>query len=316
MKNVINSIGLILVFIIICSFSEIKSNEQSNRSCEKKKESYKEVVAKLVKPNYSDKCKAKAIFTWIATNIKYDYEGFDSGYWKQFESDEDFLKNTFNQRKGICTGYSILFQCMCKEAGLEAVLIDGYARDKNYLAGKAIKSINHSWNAVKIGGEWRLVDVTWAATNSIKGNVNDYYFLTPPDEFGINHYPEENKWQLTNNIIDKDEFDSYPYVSYKYYSLGFNKGFSKVGYVKNNTGSFILYLEAPKDYQKLIKIYSYKDKKWIKEGYTVKKEERDKLVVQLENRGSFMLEVSAAFNNDGQYVINKGLLYYNIDYSY
>ena len=50
----------------------------------------------------------------------------------------------------VCEGYSVLFARMCMEAGVECRVITGTA-----LGG------SHSWNAVKIGGIYYLVDCTW-----------------------------------------------------------------------------------------------------------------------------------------------------------
>ncbi|MDO4321906.1 MAG: Ig-like domain-containing protein [Lachnospiraceae bacterium] len=58
-----------------------------------------------------------------------------------------FLSNTKNV---VCEGYAKAFKILCKKAGIESVLIVGYANGP------------HMWNYVRMeNGNWYMVDVTW-----------------------------------------------------------------------------------------------------------------------------------------------------------
>ena len=104
----------------------------------------------------------------------------------------------------------------------------------------------HAWSAVHIQGHWRLVDPTWGAgdygthasieqhllgdtdteTGEYCSNLNEHYFLTDPKEFSFSHFPSiENgedceKWQLIDNPISLDEFNSLPHLSSMFFELG------------------------------------------------------------------------------------------------
>lgn len=49
---------------------------------------------------------------------------------------------------GVCTGYSRAFMMMAQEAGIPALYVSS-------------ESMNHGWNYVHDGKEWRYIDVTW-----------------------------------------------------------------------------------------------------------------------------------------------------------
>ncbi len=288
----------------------VKKNKPENIS-------YKKVAKEIVKNKVTEVDKVEAIFLWISKNISYDYKGFNNGYWEKFDSYQDVLDNTFRQKKGVCAGYSLLFKKLCEEVGIEAVVIDGYSRNENYLAGKPIVDVNHSWNAVKIDKKWQLLDVTWASTNKVNEQPNSYYFCTKPDEFIINHFPIESRWQLLKNTIKKEEFNNYPYVSYLYYTLGFKNVFSKVGYVANFIGDFIFNnLQLPDGYKVLARLYSYKDNIWLTDGYSFDRDRNNAFVLHLKNRGSYMLEINITSNENDQFKIYKGLICYNVDYTH
>lgn len=68
----------------------------------------------------------------------------------------------------VCDGYSKLLGLLLNEAGIENTLIYGEASQGggNYMA--------HSWNLVKIGGNYYHVDATW---NDNEG-PNKYYLVS------------------------------------------------------------------------------------------------------------------------------------------
>ncbi|HEY1115483.1 MAG TPA: hypothetical protein VGE66_18075, partial [Chitinophagaceae bacterium] len=78
---------------------------------------------------------------------------------------------------------------------------------------------NHAWNAVYIDSTWYLMDATWAAgVVSYRGDefirrYDDFYFMTPPDQFIRDHYPDELKWTLLDNPPVYREYSHTPYKS-------------------------------------------------------------------------------------------------------
>ena len=204
------------------------------------------VLAKyLTDPFSRDDEKARAIFRWVAENIDYDVKGFFSGRIKR-ESSGNVLKS----RKAVCEGYSGLFEQLARAAGLEVVSISGYAKGYGYSSGGKIPDrTNHAWNAVKIGGKWKLLDCTWGA-----GHVDDqreyvrkftpHYFFTPPSEFIYDHFPEDPHWQLLEKPVSRDEFRLLVYLRPKYFEIGMHDISEPAGTIRSN-GETIINLQAP-----------------------------------------------------------------------
>jgi hypothetical protein len=177
----------------------------------------------LVMPAKNDFEKARAIYRWITQNISYDYSGYLTGNYKSTSAD-DVLKN----RSSVCQGYSRLFESLAKSAGLDVVLISGWAKGISYKVGEPIiGKTNHAWNALKIDGGWYLIDCTWGAGYISGGqfvrNFDEHYFFTPPESLIYNHLPEDTNWQLLPQPISKTKFSELPYVYSSFFS--FNVGF-------------------------------------------------------------------------------------------
>ncbi|WP_181248455.1 transglutaminase domain-containing protein [Flavobacterium magnum] len=163
----------------------------------------------------SDADKARAIYTWIATNIRYDLPAsrFGNGvafYYKdeadRIEKEKKFrlqlAEKTLKSGKGICQNYAALFHHLCDLTALKCIDIPGSAKTSPTQIGKLPQPSDHIWNAVKIGNSWNLIDVTWGAgnvdsdTGRFVPSFNDGYFCTMPEIFFLNHFPEDNRMSM------------------------------------------------------------------------------------------------------------------------
>lgn len=182
------------------------------------------LAAYLVKPARNDAEKARAIFRWITANVDYDAKAFFSGSYRNTTVSED---DVLRSRKGVCDGYATIFNALSKRAGLEVVKLPGYAKGFGYDVGQALDGpTNHAWNAVRIDGQWRLVDSTWAAgylsgeDRRFHRKFQPHYFLTEPSAFLINHLPEEPRWQLVERPISKPEYAKLAYLRPAFFTTG------------------------------------------------------------------------------------------------
>ena len=190
--------------------------------------SLENLFASLISHASNDLEKTRVIFTWIATHIAYDDNGFNTGNYSDTKA-ESVLRN----RVSVCQGYSDLFLALGKLAGLEIVTITGYSKGITYSPGSTLTDTNHAWNAVKIDGQWKLFDVTWAAGygKGVNGRLvslmqfDDYWFDVRPDEFIFSHLPSDDQWQLNDSKISKAQFERLPYVSSLFFKMGFNGSF-------------------------------------------------------------------------------------------
>lgn len=172
--------------------------------------------------------KVRAAFTWIARNINYDLKAYQDGtntiaYSYTSEADKlakeqqfriKYAEKTMRSKKGVCQDYSALFKIVCDEMGVKCIDILGTSKAHPSQIGKLPKAHDHQWNAVKIGNDWKLIDVTWASgsvdmqTGKFKPEFNDGYFFIAPELLFLNHYPDDKRLLM----IDKtpQEFAELP----------------------------------------------------------------------------------------------------------
>lgn len=179
----------------------------------------------LVKPAKNETEKARLLFTWVATHIKYDDDGYNSG-----NLGECSAESVFKSRKSVCAGFAGLLAALATAAGLEAENISGYAKGYGYKPGEKFKETNHAWNAIKIDGRWALFDATWAegAAQTVKGKLvskakfDPYWFDVNPKEFIFSHLPDKANWQLNETKIGLSRYESLPFLDEAFFKLRFN----------------------------------------------------------------------------------------------
>ncbi len=183
----------------------------------------KELTKFIARGASNDYERAALAYAWIANNISYDDAAFNSGNVKE-TSAETVLKT----RKAVCNGYCNLFNKVCDEMDIESIRIEGYPKGYGYQQGTKIAKADHAWNAVKLNGSWKLVDVTWGAGygKKIGGRLktvdkyDPYYFDTDPHEFLFKHLPKDKKHQYIANPISKSQFEQLPSAKPGLFNLG------------------------------------------------------------------------------------------------
>lgn len=107
-------------------------------------------AAELTKDLTSDEEKVKAIYTYIVSNFKYDYD-------KLSKLKYDYLPNidsTLATNEGICYDYSSTFAAMLRSQGIPTKLVKGNAKNVNGY---------HAWNEIYNSqtGNWDIIDTTY-----------------------------------------------------------------------------------------------------------------------------------------------------------
>ncbi len=125
------------------------------------------LVKKLTQGKTGDQEKFDAIFTWVTTNISYDYNEF----YLPTAPIPGSIQRILKTKRTICLGYANLMDTLCMLAGISNVTVYGYAKDELFDLNDTIYIHNHAWNAVKLDGLWYVYDATWS-----KGKVE--YELT------------------------------------------------------------------------------------------------------------------------------------------
>ncbi|MFZ1371622.1 MAG: transglutaminase domain-containing protein, partial [Ferruginibacter sp.] len=114
-------------------------------------------INNVVSNKFTDKVdKARAIYYWIAHNIKYDIKAARSNNTAK-NTPTDVLLN----RKAIGIGFASLFQDMCSSADIRCLTVDGFVKTGTGQIGEKDTDINHSWAVVQLGQSpetWYYVD--------------------------------------------------------------------------------------------------------------------------------------------------------------
>ena len=227
--------GIISIFFLLITklsfsqkqslnFSYIDRKVQSIEAC-----APDSLAQKLSASYATDVEKIRSIFRWITENIAYrtrNYLGSRKGAKHLFDEEpEDTLSASLNERialevlrkkEAVCDGYARLFKTLCDYAGIRSEIITGYARTNMNRMGEQFKS-NHRWNAVLVDSNWYLLDATWASgyitysSDQFVKAYDDYYFMTPPEDFIRDHYPEDSRWTLLANPPTLREFYRTPF---------------------------------------------------------------------------------------------------------
>lgn len=220
-----NSLKLIVLFLLIAQsvFPQYSKIDALVKTYPKSFSNPEQLAAKINQDFSSDDAKARAIFTWIALNTTYDLRAAKAGsgmiaYSFTDEADrlrkeqqfrEKYAQKTLRSGKGICQDYSALFHRLCDLTGLQCIDIIGTSKSHPTHIGRLPTRSDHEWNAVKIDGRWKLIDVTWASgsvstqTGKFIPEFNEAYYGTAPEVFFLNHFPDDKRLLL----LEKSEQD-------------------------------------------------------------------------------------------------------------
>ena len=174
----------------------------------------------------TDTERVRAAFTWIIYNMDYGrsfevifqadkhfpyYSEIGRKYQlRQLEREK--IQQSFRDRLGVCLDYSLILKELCTLFEIPSEIIIGVTKTEiRDLQGDQLLK-NHTWNAVMVAGEWKLVDPTWAAGQMNRrllrmfGGYADHFFFTEPSEFIKSHLPANPVWQLLDTPVDATAF--------------------------------------------------------------------------------------------------------------
>ncbi len=158
-----------------------------------------QAVARYISARVTDPFeRVKALHDWVVTRLRYDSASL-TGTRKPQDA-----KTVFDTRLGVCEGYARLLVELGKHSGDRFVYLTGEVREEH----GELAPIGHAWNAVEVKGAWYLVDATWDDPVMKDGSDayrTDYLFI-PPSLAGLNHFPDESRWQLRAPAISRAEF--------------------------------------------------------------------------------------------------------------
>mmetsp|Transcript_103838 Transcript_103838/g.190179 ORF Transcript_103838/g.190179 Transcript_103838/m.190179 type:complete len:688 (+) Transcript_103838:40-2103(+) len=177
-------------------------------------QSISKLASYLIQPAKSDEQKAWVIFSWVCHHVSYDCEGYRNKGKRKSCRPSDVLKS----RQSVCQGYADIYTALAKEAGLEVQTVTGHARNSTREIGQDIIRDGvggHAWNAVKVDGQWLLLDSCWGAGTcggEFHREFRPHFFGVHPEVLLFSHFPTDTKWQLLPTPLSYREFISQPIV--------------------------------------------------------------------------------------------------------
>jgi hypothetical protein len=150
----------------------------------------------------------KALHDYVTSRVTYDLNVLKTG-----RRPPQDAQTVFSTRKGVCEGYARLFTALGQAIDLDVVYITGKIRRDLAPADLIPMGLRllhsdydwtlHAWNAVKVAGNWQLVDTTWDDGDSYSVD----YLMPPPEVMIASHLPEQSDWQLLPHPKNQDSFE-------------------------------------------------------------------------------------------------------------
>lgn len=204
-------------YALINAFEEI---DEHVRDCPKEIKSHPDqLVSYLEDVAETDLEKARALYVWLAENISYDAKSINKNKYG-----DNTAKGVLKSKKAVCAGYANLFELLGKQMGLDILTLGGYSKNTDdeqewYFVDE---EADHAWNVIRIDGEWKVFDATWAAGIAyddkkgrmvFKKQYTDNWFNLSPYEAIFTHYPEDTSLMFTKSKITLEEYEKFPNVS-------------------------------------------------------------------------------------------------------
>lgn len=198
----------------------------------------KRVVKECITSDMSDIQKMIALHNWLATNCKYDYT------YEKYTVYDALVTGS-----SVCQGYKDAYEMMLRYVGIVEV-------------GTASGG-NHTWNQVKVGGQWYNIDVTWDSNAIENGPFGRMYygnFMVSDSQLRKNHTIESQDYECTSTLYDKGGWwnDGGRYVNSAVVPVN-GAGSYRLGYERPNMS--LIYRSEPTGAEKVVHVFNNAD--WV-----------------------------------------------------
>ncbi|XP_046357148.2 uncharacterized protein LOC124135709 [Haliotis rufescens] len=230
---------------------------------------YESLLNYLFEDLKTDLQMVRAIFTWLGTQRM---EQMRLGNVKDPNTPVGYMK-LIQQQRG---SYAAFFSLLCRAAKIPCVVLRGKAKAVGYEPGdEDVSKFNSKWNAVHVGGQWRLVHPLWAFTG-VEGHSNgkwtmierkgegqrekeieykgkdiraneDFFFLTDPENFVNFCRANSQPWQLLKEPWSEEQFVKAPYLTTEYFNSGLKLTSQQTCYLVAKNGKEAIRFEHAKD---------------------------------------------------------------------
>lgn len=126
-----------------------------------------------VKQNQNDSLKAQIIYHNIASTVKYDYDGLETGI-----NLEPYY--VYTNKTGVCYSFSFTYSQLLTQVGIENSIAVATPKDS---------IIGHSWNVIKIDNKYYFSDITYELTYE-NGSYYTYFGIDMTKRLNNGEYDE------------------------------------------------------------------------------------------------------------------------------
>ena len=238
--------------------------------------------------NLKEEQKVYLAYYWITKNIDY---GEPEGLSSEQVRDPDIF---FPHKETVCTGFARLIRRLLvamnyNEDNIKNIV--GYSKGNGYEVTVKPEKIDHEWNAVKINGNWCLLDATWDIENldSLDNLNNNYYYLcTQPECFVRDHLAENNTEQFLDNPLNLDQFHNLIFTNGRFCSFNNLEIIEDKSIYKVCNGKFtVKYNDDYKDHLNFFKNYLENDFKDIIKFTTTENTNQIDVAFSVEKNGNY-----------------------------
>lgn len=146
-----------------------------------------EIIGSELRGGQSDYDKAEAIHDYIVKNTAYDYKNYQNN---TIPDQSYTIIGPLLLRTAVCEGYAKSMEFLLNKVGIESINVSGTAN------GGA-----HTWNKVKIDGNWYNLDSTWDdPVPDRPGSTSHKYFLITDDYLARDHHWEQRELPVANDM--------------------------------------------------------------------------------------------------------------------
>lgn len=191
----------------------------------------------LIAPFQSKLEKARAIYYWITHQVALDPKAMRTN-----DNTKTDPVKVIELRKATPAGFALLFQEMASQADIRCLTVDGYIRNGIDQINEKPDEFNHAWNVIQLGQsptDWHYVDAARGSgmldkkqANFIRSFTSEYFFADRR-LFNLDHYPDNEAWQLGSGPKGLSDFFSLPVIFPAAYQLGMTSMIPFKGTIKS-----------------------------------------------------------------------------------
>lgn len=116
-------------------------------------------------------------------------------------------------------------------------------------------NFRNSWTCLYIDNSWHFIDCHWGARHvtdsremdyigNFQYELDEFFFLTDPEEHIHMHFPDEPEWQLLRKTLSKEEFVKLPVVKSSFFHYGLTFATPLPAVIESESGSVELVIQT------------------------------------------------------------------------